>query len=303
MKLLLVDGHYYAYRAFYAIQHLKNSRGEPTNMLYGYTKALKRMVSDLAPDIATVIMDGGLPAERLAVQTDYKANRAETPTDLVKQLPVLERLVNSLGFSYLRVEGEEADDVIASYARVAQGEGIEVLIATNDKDIMQMVTQATRIYQPASDGFSLLDPAGVEAKWGVPPQLVGDVLILTGDSVDNIPGVPGIGPKTAAGLIRQFGSVDGLVANLDQVKSEKQRQALRDSTELIRRNRTMVGLRTELPLPKPWRSLAQAASWTEQAALFQELEFKTFAREANEALAKEVPQPAAQPMGQQELFN
>jgi DNA polymerase-1 len=297
MKLLLVDGHYYAYRSFYAIRHLTNSRQEPTNMLYGYAKALKRMVVDLQPDYAAVVMDGGLPVERLAVQGDYKANRAETPPDLVKQLPLLERLVTAMGISHLVVPGEEADDVIASYARAMPPEGPQVVIATNDKDIMQMVNERIRIYQPGSDGFTLLDSAGVEEKWGVPPHQVGEVLRLTGDSVDNIPGVPGVGPKTAAGLVRQFGSVEALLANLAQVKNEKLRLALEQSCELIIRNRTMVGLRTGLALPKPWSELKIQPDWVAQVKLFQELEFKTFTREAEEAMARQ-----AKPMSQQELF-
>ncbi len=266
-------------------------------MLYGFTKALKRMLADLQPDYAAVIMDGGLPKERLAVQQDYKANRSETPPELVQQLPFLERLVPALGISHLMVEGEEADDVIASYALAVQQNGPDVVIATNDKDIMQMVNSRTLIYQPGSEGFALLDGAGVEEKWGVPPHLVGAVLTLTGDSVDNIPGVPGFGPKTAANLIRQFGSVDALMANLSQVKNDKQRLALEQSSELITRNRTMVGLRTGLTLPKPWQDLKILPDLPAQVKLFQELEFKTFTREAQESLTK-----GAKPISQRELF-
>ena len=208
------------------------------------------------------------------------------------------------GFAYLEVPGEEADDVIASYVQDVRPSGTQVVIATNDKDIMQMVDARTSIYQPASDAFKLLDVAGVTDKWGVPPHLVGDILRLTGDSVDNIPGVPGIGPKTAAALVRQFGTVDALMMNLSQVKNEKQRILLQECRELIERNRIMVSLRSGVPLPRPWQDLRLNPNLEAQAQLFDELEFKSFALEARHLLGKPpVPGPVDSPApGQGELF-
>jgi DNA polymerase I len=298
MRLLLIDGHYYAYRSFYAIQHLHNSRGEPTNMLYGMTKTLQRMLSDVQPDYAAVIMDGGLPAERMAAQPDYKANRAETPAPMAQQMPWIDRLVPALGFPLLCLEGEEADDLIASYTRAVAAETeLSVIIATNDKDIMQLVGSRVTIYQPGPEGFNLLDAAGVEEKWGVPPEKIGEILILTGDSVDNIPGVPGIGPKTAAQLVRQFGTVAAMLNRMGEIKSEKQRAAIEQARELLARNQVMVRLRESLPLPTPWRDLLVRPDWPAQAALFAELEFKTLQRQAEAHLTT---QP--KPLQQVELF-
>ena len=291
MRLLLVDGHYYAYRSFYAIRELANSRGEPTNALYGIAKALKRMVAELKPDFAAIIMDGGLPAHRLEQQPDYKANRAETPAALVLQFPLIEQLAPALGFTYLRVEDQEADDVLACYARAAQRAGIEAVLATNDKDLMQLVGDGISVYQPTPEGFQLLDPAAVEAKWGVPPERIGDILTLTGDAVDNIPGLPGVGPKTAAAWIKQFGSLDGLLANLSQVKSDRHRQMLTGAGEQLARNRIMVTLREDLPLPQPIAALPYRPDPAAQVDLFTLLEFKGLLAEAKAALAHQEPAP------------
>jgi len=317
MKLLLVDGHYYAYRSFYAIRELSNSRGEPTNMLYGMAKALRRMIADLRPDFAAVVMDGGLPAHRTAEQSAYKANRSETPELLSKQLPYLEQLVPALGFGYLCVEGEEADDVLASYACAASARGIETILATNDKDLMQLVCNAdaatgrgaVRVYQPNKEGYELIDPAAVVTKWGVAPEQIGDILMLTGDAVDNIPGVPGVGPKTAAGWIREFGSVDRLLENLPALKSERHRQMLEAARPQIASNRIMVLLRTELPLPRPIDELPLRPDPARQAELFASYEFKTLLREAQAESGgmraggvEKPPAPSAGPLTQGELL-
>ncbi|HEY8965569.1 MAG TPA: 5'-3' exonuclease H3TH domain-containing protein, partial [Candidatus Methylacidiphilales bacterium] len=309
MRLLLVDGHYYAYRSFYAIRSLTNSRGEPTNALYGLAKTLKRMVADLRPDAAAFILDGGMDA-RLELQPDYKANRSETPPDLLSQFDRLGDVARVLGFAPIQVEGEEADDLLASYARAAVRSGHEAILATNDKDLMQLVDDAgrTTIYQPApaaamkagEPGFALLDAAAVTEKWGVPPARIGDLLALTGDAVDNIPGVPGVGPKTAAGLLRDHGTLDALLAALAadpaRVKSEKLRAALLEAVASghLARNRVMVALREGLPLPIPMEDLLLRPDPKAQAALFAELEFRTFQREA-EALLAAAPSSAPAP--------
>ena len=297
MRLLLVDGHYYAYRSFYAIRSLSNSRGEPTNALYGLAKTLKRMNAELKPDLAAFILDGGLPASRMEVQPDYKANRSETPPDLAAQFPLLGAVAAVLGHTTICVEGEEADDLLASYAREASRRGIEVILATNDKDLMQLVGEtggAVTVYQPVTggEGFGLLDSAGVTAKWGVPPERIGDLLTLTGDAVDNIPGVPGVGPKTAAALLQEHGTLDALIEVVatapTRIKSEKLRAALvaaRESGHLAR-NRIMVSLRDALPLPVTIDELLFRPDPAQQAALFAKLEFRTLQREA-EALMKE----------------
>jgi DNA polymerase-1 len=303
MKLLLVDGHYYAYRSFYAIRNLSNSRGEPTNALYGMAKALKKMLADLKPDRAAVVMDGGLPAQRMADHPSYKANRSEMPAPLSQQLPLFRELIPALGLACLTVEGEEADDVLASYAREAGARGMETVLATNDKDLMQLVGDRLSVYQPTPEGFALIDAAAVEEKWGVPPEKIGEILTLTGDAVDNIPGVPGVGPKTAAAWIQEYGTVEGLLAHLGELKSERHRQALEASREILIRNRKLVALRETLALPAPIDSLEIRPDWAAQARLFAQFEFRGFLAEAQRMLGSApTPPPAPVKLGQGELF-
>lgn len=280
MRLLLIDGPYYSYRSFYAIRNLSNSRKEPTNAVYGYVKTLQKMLQDLKPDRAAVIFDAGEPVARLAIQENYKANRAETPSDLAAQFPAINRVIDALGFKRISVEGEEADDLIASYAHEALKNNYEVIIGTNDKDLMQLVGEKCLIYQTDKEGFQLLGPKAVEEKWGVPPLQIGEILALTGDSVDNIPGVPGIGPKTAAALIRKFKSVENLLKNLQNVESEKTCAAITANIQQIKSNQKMISLRYELTLPEPIENLLIAPNYEEQVKAYIDLEFKSLLKDA-----------------------
>lgn len=283
MSLVLVDGHYYAYRSFYAIANLTNSKGEPTNAAFGFTSALLRMAADLKPDRGAVIFDGGLPQERMDTHPEYKANRKEMPEALQQQLSLLPEVAEALGWKVIRVEGEEADDVIASYVHATEGK--ECVVATNDKDLMVLVARGCRIYQPKADGYILLGPEEVESKWGVPPAKVPECIALTGDTSDNFPGIAGVGPKTAAKWILQHGSAEGVLAAADTLTPERFRPIVRDSVDLVRRNRKMVELRSALPLPVPFAELSLRPDPARQVELFQKLEFRRFAREAEARLA------------------
>lgn len=178
MRLLLIDGHYYAYRSFFAIQGLRNSRGEPTNAIYGFTKTVRRMVSDLKPDLGAIIWDQGLPKRRTELQPEYKQQRAEMPNDLKPQLRMMqEELVAALGFPSFGVPETEADDLMASYTCAARRRGDEVVIATNDKDLFQLVDDRVKIYTTnktelatPKDTHALLGPEAVVKKWGVSPS-------------------------------------------------------------------------------------------------------------------------------------
>lgn len=300
-RLLLVDGHYYAFRSFYAIQSLSNAQGEPTNAIYGMVKTLKKMQEDLKPDHAAVIFDCGLPAARLAIQPDYKSNRSETPEALERQMDRLQEVVEALGFPRMVFEGEEADDLIASYAVKAMEKGWEVILATNDKDLMQLVGPLCRVYQTDKGNFKLLEAADLEAKWGVPPAWLGAVLALTGDSVDNIPGVPGVGPKTASQLVRQFGSLENMLKNPSEIASVRIRELIVQHQGQILSNQSMVALRTHLALPRPLESLLIEPNWASQAVQFEHLGFKTFLKEAQAMLPRN---PSAKPISEQqtELF-
>ncbi|MFM8788828.1 MAG: 5'-3' exonuclease H3TH domain-containing protein, partial [Chthoniobacterales bacterium] len=262
MRLLLVDGHYYAYRSFFAIQGLKNSKGEPTNAVFGFVKALRKMLADLKPDLVGVVWDAGLPERRMELLPSYKQQREETPDDLDVQFAIIEEAVAALGAHNLSLEGHEADDLIAAYAAAARKDKADIIIATNDKDIYALVEGKTRIYSTnksdvgeSKDGFALLGSAEVEAKWGVPPEKIPDVLALTGDAVDNIPGVEGVGPKTAAKLVLEHGSVAALLGDTAEIKNEKLRAKVEAAAARIRDNMELVRLDENLPLPVPLKDL------------------------------------------------
>ena len=306
MRLLLVDGHYYLYRSFFAIRGLRNSRGEPTNAIFGFLKALRKMLADIRPDRAAVIWDCGLPARRVELQPAYKQNRSEMPDDLRPQEDWLQEKIPLLGTASLFVENTEADDLIASYAVAARREGAEVVIATNDKDILQLVDESTRIYSTAkadlADGtFALLGPVEVAAKWGVPAVRIADVLALTGDSSDNIPGVPGIGEKTAAGLINEHGSVSVILENPTLISNTRLREKIETHRQTVISNREMVRLDDHLELPVPWRDLEIRPQWDALLSALRDCEFRSLVSEIEKeaALAGFGPPP---PPKQGELF-
>jgi 5'-3' exonuclease len=303
MRLLLVDGHYYAYRSFFAIRGLTNSRGEPTNAVFGFVKALRKMLADVQPSRAAVVWDAGLPERRMELLPAYKQQRAETPQDLVVQLPVIEEAVAALGLHNVRLDGHEADDLIASYAAAARREDAGVVIATNDKDIWALVGGGVVIYstnksdlKDPKDGFVLLGPAEVEAKWGVPPEQIPDVLALTGDAVDNIPGVEGVGPKTAAKLVREHGSAADLARDASSIKNEKLRAKVADAAARVRDNLELVRLQDDLPLPVPPADLGIRPDPAAAAELARRCEFRSLTAEY-ERLAAEARRPR-----QDELF-
>jgi len=306
-KLLLVDGHYYLYRSFYAIRGLTNSRGEPTNAIFGFTKALRRMLQDVQPDFAAVIWDAGLPERRTALQPEYKQQRPEMPADLKFQEAPMQHLVSLLGIASIAVPGTEADDVIASYASAHDG---ETVIATNDKDILQMVNERIAIYSTAKAdvvderaGFALLRIDEVRKKWGVAPSQIGDVLALTGDSSDNIPGVEGVGSKTATALIQQFGSVDTMLAQAAEIEKPKVREKITANVERIRQNLEMVRLDTDLALPVAVEEMVIRPNYQQLIEAIAGYEFRSLLAELKkEFTPSATPPPPPEPMHQADLW-
>jgi DNA polymerase I len=246
-RLLIVDGHAYAYRAFYAIRELRSPDGRPTNAIYGFVKMLAKMRAAIAPTHLIVVWDGGLSAERVAALPEYKAQRPEMPDDLRPQLDGIVNYLQAAGIASFRREEVEADDYIACLARQAAQTGMAVVIASADKDFMQLVSPRVGLLNPNDKSEAVWTDMQVRAKTGVPPSQIVDWLALMGDSVDNIPGVPGVGPKTAAELLNRFGSVTALFGRLDEVKSDKLRESLRGSAEAVRRNLRLVRLHDDLP--------------------------------------------------------
>ena len=246
-RLLIIDGHAYAYRAFHAIRDLRSPAGRPTNAVFGFVKMLARLRAAVEPTHLIVVWDGGLSAERIARLPEYKAQRPGMPDDLKSQLDEIVHYLNAAGVASFCRQGVEADDYIACLARRAADAGMTVVIASSDKDFMQLVSARVGLLNPNDKSETIWTDGQVRAKAGVGPSQIVDWLSLTGDTVDNIPGVPGVGPKTAAGLLNQFGSVAALYGRLNEVKSERLRAALRDAADAVWRNRELVRLRDDLP--------------------------------------------------------
>jgi len=289
MKLLLIDGHYYVYRSFFAIPNLSNSRGEPTNAIFGFTKTLRLMLKHLQPDLGAVVWDEGVPQKRVELQPTYKETRKEMPKPMIPQLEFIQKLVPLLGFRNISLPDTEADDLMGCYAIAAcERPGMEVVLATNDKDLYQLVGPCVKVYTTAKadlvspkDTFALLSEDQVTTKWAVSPRLIGDVLALTGDSVDNIPGA-GLGRKTAATLIREFGGLEALLNNIDKVKSERTREKLANGREQILQNRKMVDLDCRLELPVPIDQLRIDANYPALIAALETCEFKSLLQEVRD---------------------
>jgi len=259
-RLLIIDGHAYAYRAFHAIRSLRSPAGQPTNAIYGFVKMLAKMRLAIEPTHLIVVWDGGLSAERVSVLPEYKAQRPPMPDDLKPQLDEIVGYLRAAGVASFCRDGVEADDYIACLARRAAGAGMAVVIASSDKDFMQLVSARVGLLNPGDKSEAVWTDEQVRARSGVEPSQVLDWLSLTGDSVDNIPGVPGVGAKTAAGLLKQFGSVAELYGRLDEVKSDKLRAALRGAADAVRRNRELIRLRDDLPCEFSPDALAQKAA-------------------------------------------
>jgi 5'-3' exonuclease len=293
MKLLLVDGHYYVYRSFFAIPNLSNSRGEPTNAIFGFTKTLRLMVKHLQPQLGAVVWDEGVPQRRVELQPAYKETRKEMPTPMIPQLDFIQKLSPLLGFRNISLPDTEADDLIGCYAVAAcKHRGMEVVLATNDKDLYQLVGPCVKVYTTAKadlaspkDAFALLGEDQVSAKWDVPPKLIGDVLALTGDSVDNIPGI-GLGRKTAAALVREFGGLQSLLANIDKVKSARTREKLANARKQILQNRKMVDLDCHLELPVPIDDLQIEPDYPALISALEKCEFKSLLQEVRDEAAR-----------------
>jgi DNA polymerase-1 len=240
-RLLIVDGHAYAYRAFHAIRRLNSPDGAPTNAIFGFIKMLDRLRTSLMPSHVAVIWDGGLAATRVAEHPEYKAQRDPMPDALAAQLDAIGEYLAAAGVASLCEDAVEADDWIGTLARKA-APFIPVVIASSDKDFMQLVSEQVGLVNPNDKVEKVWTADDVAAKAGVRPEQIVDWLSLIGDAVDNIPGVPGVGPKTATDLLQQFQSVDRIYGALDAVKSDRVRESLRVSEAAVRRNQRLIAL-------------------------------------------------------------
>jgi len=276
--LVLVDGSSYLYRAFHALPDLRTSKGEPTGALRGVVSMLRRMVEDGKPDYFAVVLDAPGRTFRDDWYPPYKANRPPMPDDLVRQLEPLKELVRAHGWPLLVVEGVEADDVIGTLAKRAKAMGIDTLISTSDKDMAQLVEPGITCVNTMSN--ETLDEAGVMAKMGVRPDQVLDWLTLTGDAVDNVPGVPKVGPKTAAKWLAEYGTLDNVVARACEIGGVVG-ENLRASLDWLPQGRRLLTVKTDCELPVAPAELAVGAANREALdELFARFEFKTLMRSA-----------------------
>lgn len=277
-RLFLIDGSGYMYRAFHAIRYLTNSKGLPTNAVFGFTRMLVKTLKQENPDYVGVVFDLKGPTFRHDLFQDYKANRAETPEELVQQIPYIKQVVEALSIPVLELQGYEADDLIGTFAKKAAKNDFDVVIVTGDKDMYQLIEENIQIYDELKDKW--VGTKEAEERFGVPVEKIVEVMGLSGDSVDNIPGVPGIGPKTATELIQQFGSVEGVLAHIDQVKGAKRKDNLTKHAEDARLSKKLVTIDTNVPVTVTLDELRREPPDPRSlTALFTELEFYRLLKE------------------------
>jgi DNA polymerase-1 len=284
-RLLLVDGSSYLYRAFHAMPDLRNGAGEPTGAIYGMVNMMRRARSELKADHIACVFDAKGKTFRDEMYSEYKAHRSPMPEDLVKQIEPIHAMVKALGWPVLMVSGVEADDVIGTLACQATQAGWETIISTGDKDLAQLVNPSVTLINTMTN--EKLDIEGVKEKFGVPPELIVDYLSIIGDTVDNVPGVPKAGPKTANKWLAEFGNLDNLMANADQVKGVVG-ENLRATLPWLPQARQLITVKTDCDLSPHLPSLDDLHAKSEDAPLLRELfdryAFKTWLRDVEKQL-------------------
>lgn len=292
--LLLVDGNNLLFRSFFAMPRLTRSDGQPNGALHGYASTLRMLLREEAPGFCAVVFDAPGPTFRHEMFADYKANRPPMPEDLARQVPFTRDLSRALGAAVVEIAGVEADDVIGTLAVAAAGNGLRAVVVSGDKDLLQVVGDRV-VVAPPSDPEARLDAAAVEKKLKVPPERVPDYLGLVGDSVDNIPGVRGIGPTTAAKLIAAYGGIEDILARVEEIERPRTRNLLTGQAEAARLSRKLALLRLEVPVPEAadgMEGLRYRGPEVEAARkILEELELRTLARD----LAPAASAPAAPP--------
>src|SRR5205085_11595991 len=278
--LYLVDGSSYIFRAYHRLPPLTNRHGQPAGAVYGYTTMLWKLADGLSradgPTHMAVILDATEHTHRNEMYDQYKAHRPPPPEDLVPQFPLIRVATRAFSIPCIEEEGLEADDIIACYVTAAKQAGWRVTIVSSDKDLMQLIDEDAGVDMLDTMNDRRIGRAEVLEKFGVPPEKVGDVLALMGDSVDNVPGVPGIGPKTASQLIQAFGDLETVLDSTDQISKPKLKQSLIEHADNARLSRELVRLVCEHPLPEPLEALELKGIPTEPLQAFLEDQgFKT----------------------------
>ena len=272
MNLYLIDGNSYVYRAFYAIRDLSNSKGFPTNAIYGFTNMLIKIIREKKPDGIVVSFDSPVPTERHRLYEAYKAHRPETPGDLIKQVPYIKKIISAFNITIFEMPGYEADDILGTIAEKAASEGMDVFIVTGDKDMLQLINDKVKVYDPMKE--RVFDEEFVREKFGIGPERITEFMALTGDSADNIPGIKGIGEKTARELLTEFKSLEDLLENTGRIKKEKLRALVSGGVDLARLSWKLATLDTSVPLEIVMEEFRmKEPDWPALLSLFSEFEF------------------------------
>ena len=280
-RLILVDGSGYIFRAYYALPPMNNSKGIPTNAVYGFCNMMLRLIDDHPDDKILIILDAGKNTFRNTLFSEYKANRSEAPEDLIPQFGIIREAIEAFGLDVIEKKDFEADDIIASYVKYGEDNRVPTTVFSSDKDLFQLLSANTRIIDPMKN--IEIDEAKVMDKFGVGPERITDVQALIGDSVDNIPGVPGIGPKTAAKLINEFGSFDKLLANKESISNERIKNLINEHEEKAKISHQLVILKNDLELPIKIEKLKDFDDSPKLNEFFKKYEFKSLIRtSANE---------------------
>ncbi len=287
MDIYLIDGSSYVYRAYYAIRGLRDSKGRPTNAIFGFTNMLLKIIRDLKPGGLAIIFDTPHRTERHVLYGEYKGHRPDTPDEMVQQIPSIRKVIAAMRIAFYEVPGYEADDVIGTIAEKAAGAGHNVFIVTADKDMLQLVDGRIKVYAPIKN--IVHDSAYVVERFGVPPERVPEYMALTGDTVDNIPGVKGIGEKTAKELLTEFTNLDEIIGHPEKIKKEKTRKLVTEGIEDIKLSRELAKINRAVPMDMDISEFAvREPDWRALLAIFKEFEFTS--------LMKQVPGAAPEKM-------
>ncbi len=275
MKLFLIDGNSQVFRAFYAIRGLTDSRGRPTNAIFGFTNMLLKIIREKKPDAVAVAFDTPHPTERHELYEKYKAHRPETPEELASQFGPIKDVIRAFGIEIYEEPGYEADDVLGTLAEHAAARGDEVYIVTGDKDMLQLVSDSVKMYDPMKDRVIGVDE--VKERLGVPPERVVEYMALVGDPSDNIPGIKGVGDKTARALLEQFGSLEELMEHTERIQRPRTRRLVQEGIEDMKLSRRLARINREVPLrmePEDFR--LREPDWQALLSIFRDYEFSSF---------------------------
>lgn len=273
-KVFLIDGTAFCYRAFHALPNLSTADGRPTNAVYGFAVMLQALRDKEQPDYLAVAFDVGKPTFRHRAYQDYKVHRKPMPEALIAQIPVIKSLLRASRVAMFEREGYEGEDVLATIAKRVVRSDVEVFLVTGDKDALQLVNSHIKVYNPHQEG-TVLDAQAVRKRYGVGPEQMVDLMALMGDETDHIPGVRGIGEKTAAKLLQRFGSLEGLYGHLEEVESPAQRERLATAHEEAQLSRRLAQIESQVPIDVTLKDLiVQEPDWNTLRKMFRDLEFK-----------------------------